>query len=221
MDARPLLIALCVGAGCSLSLDFDRDYPGETGGGGEAGFEDAGGDPVGGEDGSGGDGGDGGGGRPEDLESQCEAVCEAVDSCLEASESCASWRNLSDDFVDGYVTFCTSECTSGGWSTKDPFETFTDARICYDLVRALSEDTGLQFFCTLEQTCRSSCQQGRWPFDGCEAPADPEAPPSCVEQCLDQPFGFWACVDQANSRPGPKPEPCSVYTECQVAEGIP
>ena len=239
MDARPLLIALCIGAGCSLSLDFDRDYPGETGGGGEDGTGATGGDPLGGEDGSGaaggdplggedgiggngGDGGDGGGGRPEDLRSQCEIVCEAVNVCLAASESCASWRKLSEDLVDGYVTFCTFECTSGSWYTEDQFETLTDPRNCVQVVRALSEDTGFQFFCSLENTCGLLCQQELWLFDGCEAPEDAEEPRApCVEQCLDQPFSFWSCVDQANARPGPDPELCSVYPGCEASQGIP
>ncbi len=216
MDARYLLIALCLGAGCSLSLDFDRDYPGETGEGGEDGAGAEGGDPVGGEDGN---GGDGSGGRPEELQSQCENVCDALNVCLNASETCASWRKLSEDLVDGYVTYCTVDCRTGDWYTEDQYEVLTDARNCVQLVNALATDNAFKFFCTLEDSCGFLCGQEPWLFDGCEAPEEPRAP--CVEQCLDQPFGFWACVNQANERPGDDPELCAVYPACQAAEGFP
>jgi hypothetical protein len=97
------LAAATLAAGCSLALDFDKEWPGPADG--------AGGDGAGGDDG----GGAGCAGLPT-AERRCACQCEVVAQCLDARATAGASCDITTQALsrEVFVGYCVGQCIDAG-----------------------------------------------------------------------------------------------------------
>lgn len=153
-----VLAAWAAPTGCSLSLDFDRAYvePEDTsdqGTGGnvsepDAEAPDAGPQPP----------------APEKSIDNCDAYCDAMDTCLETFSACDVYRVLPESTLTFLYGGCLQRCETAGGVTGREVEDMRSEDGCVawtDAVRhapANSELAGMSWICTTQgEICASLC----------------------------------------------------------------
>ncbi len=218
--------ALLVGAGCSLGLDFDRDYPGQGGivtpdVSGDVGADDA---RTGRPDAAPTLGRDGG--RPRraaappppdmgspDIREACELTCGTLATCLRRADAPgggAACPGLALDpnntaFFEGA---CVALCVTGGTGGLEPGADLSQA----DCAPVAATDD-FEAVCTQGRMCPDQqCPDVTAnPFSLCTSAGALRM--QCLESCQAQREDYWRCLGQeyvlAGARPG-----CDPYQNC-------